>query len=86
VSLEYARAAARIALTFVPIIMVKNHMMRKMLRHVFKDTPEMQEKRALIRSKIRRTTMVYRIMIAIPVVLFAMTLIASLERTPLTGR
>lgn len=46
----------------------------------------MEEKRPVILKKIRARTILFHILIMTPIVLFWATIIASLERTPLTGR
>ncbi|KAI5122271.1 hypothetical protein M0805_002352 [Coniferiporia weirii] len=85
-SIEFARTAARIALTFVPLVMMKNHFSRKYLKYVIKDNPDMEERRVELRRRIRQHTLFYRALIAVPFVIFGLTFIASMERTPLSGR
>ena len=78
--------AARVALTFVPAILIKNHFSKKYLKYVIQDKPEYAEKKAQIQNRIRRTVLFYRVLVAVPITLFALTCLASLERTPLSGR
>ncbi|KAH8118036.1 hypothetical protein DFH11DRAFT_873748 [Phellopilus nigrolimitatus] len=85
-SIEFARMTTRIALTFVPFVMVKNHLTRKYMRHIIKDTPEMKDRRIVLQKKLRQRTIFYRALIAVPIVIVGLTFIASLERTPLSGR
>lgn len=51
-----------------------------------KDLPGMEEKRPVILRRIRMRTILFHILVLTPVLLFWATIIASLERTPLTGR
>ena len=46
----------------------------------------MEEKRPVILQKIRTRTILFHLMLLTPVLLFWATIVASLERTPLTGR
>ena len=46
----------------------------------------MEEKRPVILKRIRARTILFHILIMTPILLFWATIIASLERTPLTGR
>ena len=46
----------------------------------------MEEKRPEILQKIRTRTILFHMMLLTPVLLFWATIVASLERTPLTGR
>ena len=85
-SLEFARMITKIVLTFLPFVAVKNIFMRKYLKHVSKDNPEMEYKRNLVEKRLRRYTLSYRTLVAIPIFIFGLTLLASLERTPLSGR
>ncbi|TDL16562.1 hypothetical protein BD410DRAFT_755349 [Rickenella mellea] len=85
-SLEFVRMAGRIALTFVPVVLMGNHKARRYIRHVIQDKPELEEKKLSLQNKIRKSTIFYRTLIVIPLLLFSLTLISSVERTPLTGR
>lgn len=48
--------------------------------------PVSEENRANMLDKIRKRTMLFHILMFIPAALFWATIVASLERTPLTGR
>uniref|UniRef100_A0A0W0EZN5 Peptidase M48 domain-containing protein n=1 Tax=Moniliophthora roreri TaxID=221103 RepID=A0A0W0EZN5_MONRR len=86
-ALEIARTAGRIVLTFVPIILLKNHKSRRYLKHAeLIGKPASEEKREQVLKRIRQRTIFFHILLAIPVTLFWATVIASMERTPLTGR
>ena len=82
-SMELARTASKVALSLAPVLLVKNRRSRKWLQ---KDLPGMEEKRPVILKNIRMRTILFHMLIMTPVVLFWATIIASLERTPLTGR
>ena len=77
------RTAARIALTYVPVILIKNHKVKRKLAHAeAKGDHAMAERVRAIRHK----TYIFHGLLFIPVVIFWATIFASLERTPLTGR
>ena len=79
--------AARVVLTFVPIILLKNIRSKKKLEFAEKyGHPNLEKKRERTLEKIRKRTMLFHILIFIPVFLYWATIVASLERTPLTGR
>ncbi|KAF8917455.1 hypothetical protein CPB85DRAFT_1374243 [Mucidula mucida] len=86
-ALEIARTAGRIVLTFVPVILLKNHKSRRILKHVELQGHEASEaKKNDILKRIRNRTILFHILLMIPATLFWATIIASMERTPLTGR
>ncbi|KAF4596584.1 Mitochondrial and Outer Membrane Metalloprotease [Pleurotus pulmonarius] len=86
-ALEIARTAGRIALTFVPVILIKN---RKSLYWLKKaeihGIPTTEEKKAQLLKYIRKRTVLLHLLFFVPVFTFWLTIVASLERTPLTGR
>lgn len=81
--MELARTASRVALSLAPILLIKNRKSRKWLQ---KDLPGIEEKRPVILKRIRTRTIIFHILVMTPILLFWATIIASLERTPLTGR
>ncbi|KAF9003970.1 hypothetical protein BDQ17DRAFT_1241618 [Cyathus striatus] len=84
---EVARMASRVALTFMPMVLFKNHKVQRKLKHAaYHGVPHSAEtiKTSLKRIRIGKTVM--SLIILVPCVLFWATIIASLERTPLTGR
>lgn len=81
--MELARAASRVALSLAPFLLIKNRTSRKILQ---KNLPGMEEERPAILQRIRTRRILFQLLIMTPVVLFWATIIASLERTPLTGR
>ena len=46
----------------------------------------MEEQRPIILQRIRTRTILFHLLLLAPVLLFWATIVASLERTPLTGR
>ena len=84
---EVARTASRIALTFLPAILIGRNRSRRIVQHAhIPGIPISEEKRARHLKKLKVTTRLLQILTVIPLVLFWATIIASLERTPLTGR
>ncbi|ETW83031.1 Metallo peptidase M48 [Heterobasidion irregulare TC 32-1] len=95
---ELARTAARIAFTFIPVILVKNHRTRKILKHVEdakKKDPnavfparfdKLVENKGDVLRRIRKRTILFHGLLFTPIFLFWAAIVASLERTPLTGR
>ncbi|KAH9945374.1 peptidase family M48-domain-containing protein, partial [Epithele typhae] len=86
-ALEMSRMAARIGLTFVPILLLGNMKSKKILQHAEKyGHPDFEAKREQMLRSIRTRTILFHILIFVPIFVFWATIIASLERTPLTGR
>lgn len=84
---EVARTASRIALTFLPAILIGRNRSRRMIQHAhIHGIPISEEKRAKHMKKLKVTTRLLQVLTVIPLVLFWATITASLERTPLTGR
>jgi len=77
--------AARIALTFAPIIAFKNRKARRGLE--WEGGKQVSaEKKATMLERIRKWKIVFRIILFMPFALLCATILASMERTPLTGR
>ncbi|EIN04902.1 hypothetical protein PUNSTDRAFT_92349 [Punctularia strigosozonata HHB-11173 SS5] len=86
-ALETARMIGRVALTFAPVILFKNHKSKKVLRYVDNlNNPQLEEKRTTILKRIRKRQILFHALVLTPIVLFWAAIFASLERTPLTGR
>ena len=81
--LEVVRTAARIALTFVPVILIKNHKVKRGLAYAEAKGDHALAERV---KSIRRKTVFIHALLFVPVIIFWATILASLERTPLTGR
>lgn len=78
---------ARIALTFAPLIVLKNMKVRHYLKkNADSDRPDVEAKRDALLQSMRRRTFLLHALIFTPVFLFWMVIMGSLERTPLTGR
>ncbi|PIL35685.1 hypothetical protein GSI_02415 [Ganoderma sinense ZZ0214-1] len=86
-ALEFARMTARVSLTFVPILLLQNMRSKKWLQRAERDPhPKYDKKKEHILRGVRNRTIAFHILIFIPLALYWATIIASLERTPLTGR
>jgi hypothetical protein len=85
--LEVARTAGRIALTFVPVLFLKNLGSRKYIQYAtVNGNPVSEEKKSILLKRIRNRTILFYILLFTPLTLFWAAIMASLERTPLTGR
>lgn len=96
--LEVIRTAGRIALTFIPVLLVRNHASRKLLKKIEivkresgdgalpRPVKEFVSKQGKLLRNIRRRTILFHTLVFTPFVLFWAAVVASLERTPLTGR
>ena len=82
-----ARTAARVALTLIPVLLLKNHRSKRYLAvaeargHVIDD-----DRKDVVLKNIRFRNLLFQTLLLAPLLLFWATLLASLERTPLTGR
>ncbi|KIK10369.1 hypothetical protein K443DRAFT_670990 [Laccaria amethystina LaAM-08-1] len=83
----FTQTASRIALTFLPILWIGNRKSHRMIKyaaiHGIPTSPEKKEKHL---KRIRISNRLLQILLFIPFTLFWATIVASLERTPLTGR
>ena len=74
-------------LTFFPIIWLRNLKVRRVIKTgAFRGVPTTEEDKANHLKRFRRGTVVLRVLLSVPIVLFCLTILVSLERTPLTGR
>ncbi|TFK47773.1 hypothetical protein OE88DRAFT_1665383 [Heliocybe sulcata] len=87
-AIQAAQTIGRIALTFVPVIILKNHKSRRFLKAAarMEGRPGLEEKREMLLKSMRVRTIIFRFLVLTPVALFWAAILASLERTPLTGR
>ncbi|KAM6490470.1 hypothetical protein JOM56_013813 [Amanita muscaria] len=86
-ALELTRTAGRIAMTFIPVILIKNYKSRMRIKHAaLHGLPASEEKINTHLKRIRARTLLVNFLFLIPFTLFWATIIASLEQTPLTGR
>lgn len=84
---ELARTASRIALTFFPLLFFKNIRSRRMIKYAaIHGIPTSEEHKEKLLNKIKKRTKVLHLLLLVPVLLFWSTIVASLEKTPLTGR
>ncbi|KAG2745536.1 hypothetical protein P692DRAFT_20891782 [Suillus brevipes Sb2] len=83
---KVARTAARIALTFLPLILFK----KKYFKHheIFHPgVPVDEKKKAAVLKRIRARTLVVRVLLFVPVIsLFWLAILASAEQTPIKGQ
>lgn len=78
--------ASRVVLTFFPILLWKNMKSHRIIKYAaIHGVPAMEEQKKHM-DRIRSRTRLLQIILAIPVILFWATIVASLECTPLTGR
>ncbi|KAG1717553.1 peptidase family M48-domain-containing protein [Suillus lakei] len=88
-TIEVVRTAARVALTFLPLILFKNRWSKKYLKHHEKfhpGEPVNEEKKAELLKRIRARTVLFNVLLFVPVALFWLAILASAEQTPITGR
>lgn len=88
-AMDIIRTTARIALTFLPVILLKRFQMKRKLKWAeARGDQEMVDKIKTHMSvhNHRSKLMVYYGLLIFPVIIFWATILASLERTPLTGR
>ncbi|CCM02219.1 uncharacterized protein FIBRA_04299 [Fibroporia radiculosa] len=89
-AIQVAGTVSRIALTFIPVVFLKNLKGRKILQRIdhkmSNGHTNLDEKRATLSKRVRQSTILFHVLLFTPVVLFWLTILASLERTPLTGR
>ncbi|KAJ7494753.1 peptidase family M48-domain-containing protein [Mycena galericulata] len=86
-AMELVRTAGRIVFTLLPVILFKNHKTRRHLKHAaLHGVPLSEERTNVLLKRIRNRTLLFHALFFIPGFLFWSTILASLERTPLTGR
>ncbi|GLB40384.1 putative peptidase family M48 [Lyophyllum shimeji] len=86
-SLELARTAARIVLTFMPVILISNAKSKKIMRYnEIHGIPKSEESKERVLKQIRTRKYVLYGLLLVPATLFLATILASMEKTPLTGR
>jgi hypothetical protein len=84
---EVARTASRIALTFIPLVWIKYYKVSRVVKTgSFRGVPTTEEDKVRFLKWLRNGKVMLRVLLSIPFILFSATIIASLERTPLTGR
>jgi hypothetical protein len=84
---ELVRTASRVVLTFFPLLVFKNMRSRKWIKYAaIHGIPTSEENKEKHINGIKRRTRALQILLSIPFLLFWSTIVASLEKTPLTGR
>ncbi|KAF8638291.1 hypothetical protein AX17_002311 [Amanita inopinata Kibby_2008] len=86
-ALEFTRTAGRVAMTIIPAMLIGNYKSRRCIKHAaLHGIPASEETVDRILKGIRSRRLVLNFLFLVPFTLFWATIIASLERTPLTGR
>jgi Zn-dependent protease with chaperone function len=78
-------------LTFVPVLLLKNRRIRYYLRRIDgkygeADSEEKTLNKEKLEKKLKAGTIAFHVLLSIPTFLLFATILASMERTPLTGR
>lgn len=84
--MDMARTVVRVTLTFIPLVLLKNHKLRKHLAVAEAAGDSNADRKLFVLRKIRYGTILFHLLLFAPAVLFWLTIMASVERTPLTGR
>lgn len=86
-ALSVVQMVGRIALTLLPVALLKRGLFRKLIKHLpLSEHPTLAGMHQHMQSSIEFINVALWALIIIPGSLFAATFIASLERTPVTGR
>ncbi|THH33210.1 hypothetical protein EUX98_g978 [Antrodiella citrinella] len=85
-AMEVARTVVRVTFTLIPFILIKNHKLRRGLAIAEASGYGDSDRKSFMLRKIRYGTILFHLLLFTPVVLFWLTILASVERTPLTGR
>lgn len=79
----------RVALTLLPVVLFRKHAGRRFLKKLDKypgKFPEWEKYRHRIVQGIKIHTVAAKVLFAVPFALVGLVVLASLERTPITGR
>ncbi|PCH42389.1 hypothetical protein WOLCODRAFT_137881 [Wolfiporia cocos MD-104 SS10] len=89
-AIQFANTVFRVALTFVPVVFLKRLKARRILAKIDQKREQgrtdLDEKRERVVRRLRHSNVAFHILLLTPALLFWLTILASLERTPLTGR
>lgn len=85
-ALAFAQTAGRVTMSLLPVIFLKLKFTSKFLRKVPVDHPHFAHKREKMLRAQWKLWVVVGVLVVVPLTLFVSTILASLERTPLTGR
>lgn len=74
----------------MPVVFIKKVRSHKQLRRIAKKEAaghsNLEEKKEIVLRSKRNSTILFHVLLFTPILLFWLTIMASLERTPLTGR
>ncbi|KDN49875.1 hypothetical protein RSAG8_01940, partial [Rhizoctonia solani AG-8 WAC10335] len=85
-ALAFAQTAGRITMSLLPVIFLKLKFTSRSLRKAPPDHPHYAQKRAKILRVQWKLWVAVGVLVVVPLTLFVSAILASLERTPLTGR
>ncbi|CAE6406856.1 unnamed protein product [Rhizoctonia solani] len=85
-ALAFAQTAGRITMSLLPVIFLKLKFASRFLRKVPVDHPHYAQKREKILRVRWKLWVAVGVLVVVPLTLFVSAILASLERTPLTGR
>ncbi|CAE6504532.1 unnamed protein product [Rhizoctonia solani] len=85
-ALAFAQTAGRITMSLLPVIFLKLKFASRFLRKVPVDHPHYAQKREKILRVQWKLWVAMGVLVVVPLTLFVSAILASLERTPLTGR
>ncbi|QRW18456.1 Peptidase family M48 protein [Rhizoctonia solani] len=85
-ALAFAQTAGRITMSLLPVIFLKLKFASRFLRKVPADHPHYAQKREKILRIRWKLWVAVGVLVVVPLSLFVSAILASLERTPLTGR
>ena len=80
---------SHLVFTFMPVILIKNYRIKRKLKWAQEKGDEELVKKIqnhMVVHTHRQRLIFFHILLVIPVVIFWATILASMERTPLTGR
>ena len=70
----------------VPAFLVKNKMLRKFIQKIPQHFPQWEHKVGRMSRQLMYNKYIIRVLFTIPTALLGLTMLASIERAPLTGR
>ncbi|KAG8711797.1 hypothetical protein FRC08_015423 [Ceratobasidium sp. 394] len=85
-ALAFAQTAGRVTMSLLPVLFLKLKWVSRFLRKVPEDHPHYAHKREKVLQVRWKLWMAVGVLVIVPFTLFVSTILASLERTPLTGR
>ncbi|KAH8099924.1 hypothetical protein BXZ70DRAFT_192706 [Cristinia sonorae] len=85
-AMDMARTVVRVTFTFIPFVFFGNLKWRRHLAVAEATGESDAARKSFVLRRIRHGTMLLHVLFFTPAILFWLTLLASVERTPLTGR